>query len=251
MFDLVRLEHRARAPSIRLVSVDLFDTLLLRGTRPELVRFHDIAVRWHQTLLAQGLSSPGVQALYRCRLSEHKAAYDRIKSQDGQGEARHEAILGSITKRLKLTDATIPILAATEIAYETAAVTVNAGLANVLIRLRQKKPVVFTSDMYLPGPALAGIISALAPELADLPLYVSSDLGRSKRYGTLFPHLVSATSLAPQQILHVGDNPISDVARPRAAGLRVMLLPRNLGWRILHGLRHKRARTRLEKMMAP
>ena len=249
MFELIRLNHWACAPSIRLVSIDLFDTLLLRGTRPELVRFHDIAVRWHQELLAQNLNSPGVEALYRCRLIEHKLAYDRIKSQDGQGEVRQETILGNITKRLEFTDAAVPILAATEIAYETAAVTVNVGLATLLIRLRREKPVVFTSDMYLPGHALVGIMAALVPELADLPLYVSSDLGLTKRHGTMFPHLAAVSSLAPQGILHVGDNPVSDVARPRAAGLEAMLLPRSLGWRLLHGLRHKRARTRLKRIL--
>jgi predicted HAD superfamily hydrolase len=251
MFELIRLKHWASAPSIRLVSVDLFDTLLLRGTRPELVRFHDIAARWHQSLLAQDLNSPGVEALYRCRLIEHKLAYDRIKSQDGQGEVRQEAILESIAKRLELTDAVVPVLTAAEITYETAAVTVNAGLAALLIRLRREKPVVFSSDMYLPGHALVGIMAALVPELADLPLYVSSDLGRTKRHGTLFPHLVAVSSLAPQDILHVGDNPVSDVARPRAAGLEAMLLPRSLGWRLLHGLRHKRARIRLKRIIEP
>ncbi len=251
MFELIQLEHRAYAPSVRLVSVDLFDTLLLRGTRPELDRFHDIAARWHQRLLARNLNSPGVEALYRCRLTEHKLAYDRIKSQDGQGEVRQEVILGSIARRLQLTDAAVPILAATEIAYETAAVTVNAGLATLLIRLRREKPVVFTSDMYLSGQALAGIMAALVPELADLPLYVSSDLGRTKRHGTLFSHLVSVSSLEPRDILHVGDNPVSDFAQPRAAGLNAMLLPRSLGWRILHGLRHNRSRNRLKRTIEP
>jgi len=227
-----------------MVSVDLFDTLLLRGTRPELMRFRDVAAWWHQALVAHGLGSPGAEALCRCRLSAHKAAFDRIGS---RGEVRHGVILEDIADRLRLADAAVPILAAAEIAYETAAVTVNTRLAALLIRLGREKPVVFTSDMYLPGHALAGILAALVPDLAGLPLFVSSDLGLTKRHGTLFPHLAAVSSLAPQDILHVGDNPVSDLVRPRAAGLEAMLLPRSLGWRLLHGLRHRWVRKRISE----
>ena len=242
MFDLVQLERHARAQHIRLVSVDLYDTLLLRGTRPELVRFRDIAAQWHKAL---GSGSPGVEALYQCRLSEHKAAYDRVESLGGHGEVRYEAVLGKITECLGLPAAVVPILAAAEIAYEKTVVGVNASLVALLLRLRREKPVVFLSDMYLSGNALTGIMAALVPELADLPLFVSSDLGLTKRHGTVFPHFVSTCSLMPQDVLHVGDNPISDFSRARAAGLNAMLLPRGLMWRIVHGVRRRRARRKL------
>ena len=247
MFDLLRLERLAQAPSVAVVSMDLFDTLLLRGTRPELARFRDIAEGWHRALRDQGLASPGAAALYNARLREHKAAYDRIKPLNGRAEVRHGDVLAAITHGLGLAAPAGDVMAAAELAYEIRAVRLNTPLASLLLRLARDREVVFASDMYLSGEALRRLLAAKAPRLAGFPLFVSSDLGLTKRHGTLFPHLAEAMGVAPGAILHTGDNRLSDVENPQAAGFSAVFLPRSWPWRWLHGLRQRYVRSVLTR----
>lgn len=219
-----------------VVSFDLFDTLLLRGTRPELQRFGDVARAQH---LALGRASPGADALYRARLCAHKAAYDR------SGEPTHAEILADVCRRCGLPPDAAAVLGETELSCERRALSPCRPLLPVVDALRARCRVVIASDMYLSASQLRRLISWLAPEIADLPLHVSSELGVSKRRGDLFAAVAAAESVPPGAMLHVGDHPLHDVANARAAGCRALHLPRPAAWRAAHAARAAWVRWRL------
>lgn len=243
--DIRHLERLWASPDIRLISVDLYDTLLLRRCRPEFIRFHDIAQDQHAALCGTKLCSPGVDSLYRARLRAHKECYDQARAQGG--EARHDQILAGACALAGLPATAIAVLAEAEIAYESMAVRRHRRLTAALTELRRHKPVVLTSDMYLPGSAIRRILAAATPSLADLPLFVSADVGLTKRYGELFHHMAAAMGVAPAGILHLGDHPVSDVERARQTGLNAAWLPRPWWWRTVLHWRERRIRRRLSR----
>lgn len=242
---LKALERRMLSPAIALVSVDVYDTILLRRCRPELLRFHDIARQQHHALTAEGVDSPGAERLYRARLIAHKQAYDRARACGGEPRLYH--ILEAVASLAGLPADAVPLLAQAEAHYEADAVRPHRGIVRLLERVRGHKPVVLTSDMYLPAETLRRILAKATPELADLTLFVSAEIGATKRDGTLFQHVARATGIAPGGILHVGDHPHSDVKRAREAGLAALWLPRPWWWRITLRLRDRLLRRRLAR----
>ena len=84
--------------------------------------------------------------------------------------------------------------------------------------LDRGKPVVITSDMYLPGTFFIDVL--VKYNLAHLPLFISSDCNATKRdSGELFEVISNALNLPMSSILHIGDNELSDVKRAQERGL--------------------------------
>ncbi len=81
------------------------------------------------------------------------------------------------------------------------------------------KTVVFATDMYLPESVIAQILDG-AGYRGYRKLYISSALpGESKWNGKLYERIVRELNIAPNQLLHVGDNPWSDVLAAARAGV--------------------------------
>jgi FMN phosphatase YigB (HAD superfamily) len=241
-----RLTAAVSDPAVELVSLDVFDTLLLRDTEPELARFGGIARVQDAALRRAGFPSPGPGPLYRARLQVHKQAYDAAAATGG--EARHDDILRRLCRHCALDEALVPELVRAEVAYEAGRLVANRPLLAWLGRLAPRLRLVLVSDMYLATADLRHLLAAVTPELSALPLYVSAELQRTKRQGGLFPFLAAAERVAPTAILHIGDHPLADVVQPVRAGYRAVHLPRSLPWRVLHRLRERLVRRRLKRL---
>ncbi|MCS6945941.1 MAG: HAD family hydrolase [Sutterellaceae bacterium] len=93
--------------------------------------------------------------------------------------------------------------------------------------------VIVVSDTYLTATQLAALIDAAAGEpLAGLldAIFCSCDYGVSKCDG-LFRHALRHLKVAPQRVLHIGDNTQADLRAPRALGIRAyQLLAGDASW---------------------
>lgn len=241
---MTRLEARLQEPGLRVLSLDVFDTVLLRSSAPELVRLGAIA-----QAQARALGRPDlVQALYRARLRGQKALYDQVRG-DGVGEVRHQAIIAAMVSACGLDDAAGMVLAAAEIAWERQALRPNHALLDVIARfIEDGVAVVLVSDMYLPQADVAGLVAHHAPLLAGCPLYVSAEWAASKRRGDLYACVAAQLAVDPVSILHVGDNPHADGRMAEAAGWRSVVLPRPWWWRWLNRRRDRWVRARLARL---
>lgn len=236
------VRQNALSGAVQVVSFDLFDTLLLRRCQPELVRFGHIA-RAQAKALA-GIVPVKAEALYKARLKVQKEAYDRVRRRES-AEATHGEIIAALRHQCALPAATGPILARAEIEWECRAVTANRNLATLCTEITATKPVVLTSDMYLPAAALHAILQRQLPELASLPLVVSSDVGATKRSGHLFSWLAEHFGVPASTILHVGDNIQADVQMATMAGIQACWTPRSRIYRAILSFRDTRIRQRL------
>lgn len=87
---------------------------------------------------------------------------------------------------------------------------------------RDGKRIVFISDMYLDADFLRSILAKFSLIEPTDSLYVSCQVGLSKRSGNLFQHVLKMEAIKPSELLHTGDDLIADVERPRRLGINVV-----------------------------
>ena len=187
------------------VSFDVFDTLLVRKT----LRPGDVFVLTERKAKGAGVPAEGFAQLREA--AEHEAAgrnldaiYEKLRNVAGWDETVCEAL-----KRLELETERMVLVPRKETAD--------------LLRFaaEQGKDVVLTSDMYLPGETIAGLLKEKG--IAGFArVYVSCEWGKDKR-GGLFRVLREQGLREP--ILHIGDDPEADGAAAQAAGLETEILP--------------------------
>jgi FMN phosphatase YigB (HAD superfamily) len=81
----------------------------------------------------------------------------------------------------------------------------------------------FTSDTYLPAEFIQEQLHRHGLWQDGAALLVSSEVARSKVSGRLYQDLTRSFDTAPSRIVHIGDNPWSDGASARRAGLRAVI----------------------------
>ena len=89
---------------------------------------------------------------------------------------------------------------------------------------QNNKKIVVASDMYLPTNFIADILKKNGFGDYD-KLYVSGDVNQSKANGGLFDVIIHDMDVAPNKILHIGDNEHSDYVHPKDHGLHAYLYP--------------------------
>lgn len=90
--------------------------------------------------------------------------------------------------------------------------------------LRQGKKIIIISDMYLPEKCLAEILKKNGYAGYE-KLYVSCEYDKNKGSGELFELAMEELSLAPNKVIHVGDNEYSDVKQAKKAGFASLYYP--------------------------
>ena len=203
--------------STALVSLDIFDTVLLRRVETPAKVFEEVGRRARQAgLIDAGLTPP----LFRMTRQE---AERRARQASRQDRGTDEVELADIYRHSAVGD---PVaLMALELTVEAETLFANPLLLEGVQALAaQRRPVVFLSDMYLPPDVIRGLLAqaGIGNDLYQ-DLYVSCAHGCSKRDGGLFRRLLDDyPGLSADAILHVGDDPVGDVAMARAAGLRAL-----------------------------
>lgn len=218
-----------------VVSFDFFDTLF---TRP-LAHPEDAF-----DILGRQFDVPDFRERRRAAQAE---AFRRMAAA-GRKEIRFADIYECLSESGLPSEA----LRSAEYLLELALVEPNAEMLDLCRRLcLANKLVVITSDMYLDGDFFRDVLRR--HQLPNLPLFVSADFNATKRdNGELFDLLAEQLAVPKSRILHVGDNLIADVERPRARGLQafhykpsrthsVAPSPKGLDASIGHGLLRTKA----------
>jgi FMN phosphatase YigB (HAD superfamily) len=227
----------------KVVSVDVFDTLLLRTTKPEPARFLDIGQRQLRILLENGASAHlTAHDMLILRLMAARAAYRNARHVDGVREPGYgyiaRIILGA--SGIRPSDSVIEDLVNAELDYESAVLAPNRVLVNILKQARKAgKRVICISDMYLSAKQIETLIRNSGIDFIDA-VYASSDFGYGKASRRLFEKVLEIEQVEKTQLIHCGDNPVSDYRIAIESGIKAYHTPRGLHWRAV-----ERARRRL------
>ena len=215
-----------RAPgALRAISFDFWDTLYDGAATPERIEFRRAALRRLVEELGHPVSEDDFLAAYRASGKEA----ERWWREEQRGYHTRDRIRW-VLDRLGVTaaDDCAPMHAAVRAvdeALERYPSPLLPGAADMVHRLAERYRLVIVSDT---GFASGQAQDRLLERDGLLPLFAatvySMDIGHCKPRPEPFAAALDALSLAPAQVLHVGDNERTDVAGALAVGMRAARL---------------------------
>ena len=233
---LSALRRLGYEPSRRLLTIDLFDTLLLRGVRPETARFQELADRL-ASLTECRAQNVSATAILEARLQCSKLAYQAATPVCSTREARIQDMLKMQLAWLALHPDLRDDFLNHELDFESARLRPNHPLVNLCRHLMHRGlRVAVVSDMYLDSSSLRRLLRHHGLDDFCQTVYVSSEFGVSKASGHLFSLVAEREATPFPAIAHVGDNFRADYIAPRRKGIGAVWLPRAISWRLYNGL---------------
>ncbi|MFA1678193.1 HAD family hydrolase, partial [Rhizobium mongolense] len=199
--------------SIKVLSLDCFDTLLWRKTATP----RDVFAVLADNPVARGLGIAPHQ-----RISAAERAYRAKSLENGS----READLGDIYRFFtSLSGEERELLAEAEIRTEMDVCFAFSPCVE-LIRLAHARgiKIIIVSDMYLREGELRRLLARHLPAdamQAISKIYCSVDYGTSKSNG-LFQIVIKECGVPASQLLHIGDNYVADAQAPRKLGVRAL-----------------------------
>lgn len=211
-----------RLGRVRCVSFDVFDTLLARCIEPPEALHERLA----QLVSARLLSHSPEQVLAARRAAEHTLRQEMLQ-QGRDHECHFDALVQRwatqlVGQRDMLLEAFIHTQ---ERRLEMLALQAKPGARALLTWLRtQQVRVIAVSDMYLSHDHLCALLSSCGLGDGIDRVYVSSEFGWGKYSGRLHQHVLQLEGLAAAQMVHVGDNVVSDMRAPLRLGIESVFL---------------------------
>jgi FMN phosphatase YigB (HAD superfamily) len=210
-----------------LISTDVFDTLLLRTHRSERSRILG-GERVFSRLLARHGWQIEADLLAEVRLVSQRLAFRELAVRGKAGEVRLVDVISRQLNVLGLPDSLIPERLQIEVEIEKQSLIANRALADILrMHKRAGVRIVAISDTTLPAKAVAELVQHFhGAELIDR-VYSSADQDLTKRDGGIFMVVAQTEKVAPEKIIHIGDDFSADVRSPSAIGISTHHLPRS------------------------
>ena len=196
-------------PNIRVVSFDIFDTLLVRPSMEPKDIFY---------LLQQPVKEK--YGLDFVALRYH--AEEKLKKEN----ATLKEIWEYIAKKNNLDWNTASALMQEEIDLEAQLLQPREEIRELYDKVVAAcKRIVITSDMYLPSEVLARVLKQKGYEKFDA-VYVSCEANARKSDGNLYDFVLKKEHLSdPSQLAHIGDNYSSDYQIPLKKGITAIYVP--------------------------
>lgn len=191
---------RSRIDKYEVISFDVFDTLVKRNVSSPKIIFEIVKRRFE--------ASYGV-VLHDFVKKRREA--ERIARNSTEKE---EITLEEIYEVMHQTFGIDKEVMKTEIAVEIDYCRPNYFIKNIFeYCIQKKKRVIIISDMYLPCDALKLILKKCG-YFGYEKLYLSSEIFKTKRTGTIYKYVISDLSISKAALLHIGDNYRSDLIKP-------------------------------------
>jgi FMN phosphatase YigB (HAD superfamily) len=202
----------------RMVSFDVFDTLLVRYVH------HPRDVFLHLEKTAPFRRQTRWPApLWQLRQKAENHARRKLHQATGSAEVTLSEIYVSFCELTQWKDPVAELVQAEEeIELKLCRPCPAIGDLYALARAGGK-PVIFVSDTYHHAQFVCEMLTANGFPAAPGSVFASSDLRLNKQSGQLFPKVVQRIGLPPAAILHIGDHPISDFQQPQAVGIKAIL----------------------------
>lgn len=188
------------------ISFDIFDTLLKRNVKQPTDIF--------KLVEKDGKSRFGEEF-------DH-FAYKRTLAEKEARVGNEEVSLDNIYDVISLDSQYKEWARTKEISYEEKMCSPNIPLLRIYNEcLSQGKHVEIISDMYLPLPVIKRMLKNIGITEWD-NLFLSNDLNKTKRTGSIFKYVTQYLQISPEQMLHIGDNLISDYKVPKSLGIKAL-----------------------------
>jgi len=198
------------AKRMKILSFDIFDTLILRRVKRPCDIFGVLFER-NRAYLDTYFSCEG---WVKFRQEIESAA--RAK--------KPEANINDIYYEGREYIPSVSFMIEQEFMCECDACILNDEIAREIIKAKQQGyKVILISDMYWPMEYICRLLSSCGFNLKLDGIYISCDYGESKANGKLFDVIMQKLDLLPGEIYHTGDNIYSDYINPVSKGINAEL----------------------------
>lgn len=210
---------RIADPAVKVVSFDIFDTLLVRPAGREADRF---------SLLNRKFRTLSGAAVSFARLRTEAEAVLRRRVINNETE-REDFTLSEIYETLS-SEFFVPGDTAAEMQREELSLEKrllrprNSGKKLFEAALQSGKRIIIVSDMYHTAPFLSEVLKENGYTGFER-IFVSSEEGLRKLSGRLFEHVLKVMEVLPGEVLHIGDNAESDIRIPAEKEIQTAWLP--------------------------
>lgn len=207
-------------PRVRVVSVDFFDTLVTRKWAQPTHVFADM----ERALVA---ADPSMRGFATSRVEAEHRARMRAAADDPHRDVTLEEIHLELARMCNLDLGERIRLATMEKAVEVVSARRGGFAADVAEEAhRRGLRVVVVSDNYMPSSHLVDMARAAGIDwLEQADVFVSCENGGQKHNGRLWRHVLESLGVRASRVLHLGDDPRSDVTVPAKLGVRTHLVP--------------------------
>ena len=214
--------------NIETISLDIFDTVLLRKIWPEHFRFYSLAIATSKFLRKKKYKIPP-SVIYQNRILISNLEYRTAPAKEWTREGNHKRIIIALIASLGIHEySLVKKLIQIEIDYEKESLLLNKRLINAVNKAKYSgKRIIAISDMYLSKSSIESILKAHNILHLFDAIYVSSEIGLTKSNGNLFNFISAAEQNQPKSYLHIGDNKHSDYFMALNAGWNSIYCPRN------------------------
>lgn len=187
------------------VSFDLFDTLIFRTFSEYSGVFKYVEYIYNK------FYTPSIQGFWKKRIQAEKAARKR------RGWA--EVNLDEIYSELKYSNEVKEILKTLEVKVEIDNCVPNKEVVDIVQNCnKQNKKVIIITDMYLPRMCIQKILDKCG--ISCTKIFISGEEKRTKCEGDLFPYVLNQLNIQGNQLIHLGDNKVSDYMNPMKFGIK-------------------------------
>jgi FMN phosphatase YigB (HAD superfamily) len=196
----------------KVLSLDLWDTILRRHCAPDAIKLRHARAQWLTMIDSEGSNADlhPVDLFQLRRMAEADAA-------DEHFEYRMSDIADRLAPIFGLPNgASGESFLGQELHIEKAAVSVDEVIGQVIAKHEGRKIVV--SDFYMPGQSLNELLRQAGVDRIEA-IYSSSDHMATKRAGELYDLILDKEGLGAGEILHIGDRFGADVVAARQRGI--------------------------------
>ena len=207
----------------KLLTIDVWDTLLRRNGHPDLVKLQlcqSIILERGDTLLPEYQSAWSMLKLRQLIESEHA---EKMIDAGRDGEYISESVLADLLHRSSRpgtawhqpTFDTVHNLIDREYLFEIKISYPDPKIREFVSQFSYDR-ILFLSDFYWPSTRVQSLLSFHGFDDLVVEGICSCDIGLNKRSGRLFEYLHQQEGVAPSQHLHIGDNYDVDILMAKA-----------------------------------
>lgn len=190
----------------RIIAVDIYDTLIMRMCSSPEVVFDWVEYKYNAD------NDDRIEGFKHNRMNAEKACRSAAKG--------GEITFDQIYKQLETCYQFVDKLKNYEIQIEELISVANREVRELLEQMASAgKRVVLISDMYLPRRVIEQILERNSIKNYG-ELYLSSEIGVTKRSGLLYQHMLKMERALPEEVCCIGNDIVSDYIVARGNGIK-------------------------------
>jgi predicted HAD superfamily hydrolase len=227
--NLVVERLKVLIPENGVLSVDIFDTLILRDNSSELTRFIEIGNLMADILNRKRANSSQVKGIdcFMARQMGTQSSYRASTLVQGCREGSLTEIHRTASRLLTGSDEYTADFINAEIHYESKRIIVNNILLDIVKNFTQMgRRAILISDTYMHMYQIEALLKKLGVDISFFEnMFSSADTKISKASGGIFALVEQELSACSSEFVHIGDNLKGDFKMPIFHGWKALHLP--------------------------